>query len=410
MPDDASRPPSAAVGQPTAAPAMSADPAAAQGRRSRTRRRLFTGLGVLVVLGLAVFALWFVLVGSRSVSTDDAYVGADVAQITPQVAGQVAQVRVSDTQAVKAGDVLVVLDPADTRAALEQAQAQFGQAQRHVRQDFATNDQLQAQIAARDADLARAAAQLAASQADLDRTRIDLTRRQRLAQSGAVSGEELTTAKNAYATAVANLAATKAAGVQAQANKKAAQGQLAAQQALTAGSDVDANPEVAAAKAMLDVAQLNFSRTVIRAPFDGVVAQRDVQVGQRVAVGANLMTVVPVEKVYVNANFKEVQLRKVRPGQSADVTTDLYGHGVVYHCRVVGFSGGTGSAFAVIPAQNATGNWIKVVQRLPVRVACPPDELRAHPLRVGLSADVKVDVADAGSGAALSAPRPHAGG
>ena len=405
MPDDASPPPSAAISRPTVGPALGPDPAvAAAGRRSRMRRRLFSGLGVVVVLAIVLFALWYVFIGSRSVSTDDAYVGADSAQITPQVAGQVLEVRVSDTQAVKAGDVLVTLDPADTRAALEQAQAQYGQAQRKVRQDFATNEQFEAQIAARDADLARAAAQLVASQSDVDRTRIDLQRRQRLANSGAVSGEELTTAKNAYNTAVANLAATKAAGVQAQANKKAAEGQLAAQQALTTGSDVNSNPEVAAAKAMLDVAQLNFSRATIRAPFDGVVSQRNVQVGQRVAVGANMMTVVPVDKVYVNANFKESQLRKVRPGQAADVTADLYGGHVVYHCHVVGFSGGTGSAFAVIPAQNATGNWIKVVQRLPVRIACPPAELRAHPLRVGLSTAVKVDIADAGPGNALSAP------
>ncbi|MBE7217014.1 MAG: HlyD family efflux transporter periplasmic adaptor subunit [Caulobacteraceae bacterium] len=411
MPDDASRPPSAAsITQPGAGPALGPDPAAAAAvRGGRTRKRLFTILGVVVVLAAVLFGLWYVFIGSREVSTDDAYVGADVAQITPQVGGQVAQVLVSDTQAVKAGQVLVTLDPADTRAALDQARAQYGQAIRRVRQDLATNDQLEAQIAARNADYLRAKAQLVAGQSEVDRTRIDLQRRQRLAQSGAVSGEELTTAKNAYATAVANLDATKAAGVQSQANIKAAQGQLAAQQALTAGADVDDNPEVQAAKAMLDAAQLNFDRTTIRAPFDGVVAQRNVQVGQRVGVGANLMTVVPVDKVYVNANFKEVQLRKVRPGQPADVTADLYGGHVVYHGKVVGFSGGTGAAFAVIPAQNATGNWIKVVQRLPVRIWLPPAELRAHPLRVGLSTTVKVDVADAGSGNALSAPSQHPG-
>ena len=392
MPDDNSRPPRAA--QPVAAgPALGASAAAppASGMTA-TRKRLFTLLGIAVVAGLVVVAVWFVLVGGRSVSTDDAYVGADVAQITPQVAGQVQEVRVADTQAVRAGDVLVVIDPADARAALAQAQAQFGTAQRHVRQDFATGDALQAQISARDADLARASAQLASAQADLDRTSVDLQRRQKLSASGAVSGEELTSAKDAYATAAANVAATRAAGVQASANRKVAQSQFDAQQALTNGADVDANPEVAAAKAMLDVAQLNFSRTVLRAPFDGVIARRNVQTGQRVAVGADLMTVVPVDRVYIDANFKEVQLRKVRPGQAAEATSDLYGGGVVYHCRVVGFSGGTGSAFAVIPAQNATGNWIKVVQRLPVRVACPPGELRAHPLRVGLSMDVKVDV------------------
>ena len=416
MPDDISRPPAAAqaVAQPVAGPALGASaagpaPAAAPPpKRLRTRKRLFSILGAVVVIGAIAFVAWWLLVGSRQVSTDDAYVGADVAQITPQIAGEVAQVLVSDTQAVRKGDVLVTIDPADTRLAQAQSEAEYGRAIRKVRQDLATNGQYEAQIAARDADLARAAAQLTAAQADVDRTRIDLQRRQRLAASGAVSGEELTTAKNAYATAVANLAATKAAGVQAQANKKAAQGQLAAQQALTEGSDINANPEVAAAQAALDTARLNFSRTVIRAPFDGVVARRNVQIGQRVPIGANLMTLVPVDKLYVDANFKEVQLRKVRPGQDAEAVSDLYGKGVVYHGKVVGFSGGTGSAFAVIPAQNATGNWIKVVQRLPVRIALDPRELRAHPLRVGLSMDVKVNITEAGSGAALAAP-PAAG-
>ena len=415
MPDDSSRPPRAA--QPVAAgPALGASasaspagPPPAAARMTATRKRLFSILGAVVVAGLAIVLVWYLLVGGRTVSTDDAYVGADVAQITPQINGLVREVRVSDTQAVRAGDVLVVLDPADTAAALAQAQAQYGQAQRRVRQDFATGDALQAQIAARDADLARAQAQLASAQADLDRTRIDLQRREKLSASGAVSGEELTSARDAYATAVANLAAVRASGAQAVANRKAAQSQLEAQNALTSGADVDANPEVAAAKAMLDVAQLNLSRTVLRAPFDGVVARRNVQTGQRVAVGANLMTVVPVDRLYVDANFKEVQLRKVHPGQDAEVTSDLYGGHVVYRGRVVGFSGGTGSAFAIIPAQNATGNWIKVVQRLPVRIALNPQDLRAHPLRVGLSMDVKIDVTQAGSRADASARGQTAG-
>ncbi len=404
MPDDMSSPPRAATAGPAAPAAVSTPSAPPPAKRSALRGRLFAGLGAAVVIGAVAFGAWYLLVGSREVSTDDAYVGAETAQITPQVAGQVAEVRVSDTQAVKAGDVLAVIDPADARLMQAQAEADYGRAIRRVRQDLATNEQFSANIAARDADLARARAQLAAAQSDVDRTRIDLQRRQRLSASGAVSGEELTTASNAYKTAAANLDAVKAAGVQAQANRKAAEGQLAAQQALTSGADVESNPEVAAARAALDTARLNYSRTVLRAPFDGVVAQRNIQVGQRVAIGANLMTVVPVDRVYVNANFKEVQLRQVRPGQPAEVTADIYGGHVVYHGRVVGFSGGTGSAFAVIPAQNATGNWIKVVQRLPVRIALRPDELRAHPLRVGLSTTVKVDITGAGSGGALSAP------
>ena len=212
-----------------------------------------------------------------------------------------------------------------------------------------------------------------------------------------MSGEELTTARNAFQTAEANLAAAKAAEAQAQANRTVAQGQLQSGLALTEGADLTANPEVAVAKAALDTALLNQSRTTIRAPFDGVVARRQVQVGQRVSIGAELMTLVPVTRVYVDANFKEIQLRKVEVGQPATLTADRYGHGVVFHGRVVGLSGGTGSAFAVIPAQNATGNWIKVVQRLPVRIGLDPRELERHPLRVGLSMNAKIDVSVRGS-------------
>ena len=177
--------------------------------------------------------------------------------------------------------------------------------------------------------------------------------------------------------------------------KRAARETWAANQALIQGSSADTNPDVAAAKAALDQAQLDLERTVIRAPIDGVVTNRQVQVGQRVAAGSPVMTVVPLGSVYVDANFKEGQLKRVRPGQPAELVSDLYGSGVKFHGRVVGFAGGTGSAFALIPAQNATGNWIKVVQRLPVRIALDPKELSAHPLRVGLSMDAKVDVSDA---------------
>ena len=355
-------------------------------------------------MGGLAWAAYYVLVSSHFVVTDNAYVGADVAQVTPQTSGQVLSVDVGDTQAVKAGDILVEIDQADARLQLAQAEADYARAQRRVRQDLATNGALGAQITARDADLLRAKALLASATADLERARVDLQRREALAASGAVSGEELTSAKNAFATAKANLEATRASGAQAVANRVAAVGQQQAQAALTEGAGVDQNPEVAAARSAADVARLNLSRTTLRAPIDGVIARRNVQVGQRVTVGAPLMTVVPVDKVYVDANFKEVQLKRVRPGQPVELTSDLYGKKVVYHGRVVGFSGGTGSAFAVIPAQNATGNWIKVVQRLPVRVALDPRELRAHPLRVGLSMDARVDLDAARQRA--EAPRP----
>jgi membrane fusion protein (multidrug efflux system) len=362
------------------------------------RKRLFGLLAAVVLLAAVGYGAYYVLVLSNFVSTDDAYVGADVAQITPQVAGQIQEVRVQDTQAVKKGDILVVIDPADADLAVAQASAQYGQAVRRVRQYLANNQASTAQITARDADLKRAAAQVAAAQSDVDRTAIDLKRREALEASGAVSGEELTTARNAYQTAVANLAAAKAGSAQTQASRTVAQGQLASGLALTEGVDVENNPEVMAAKAALDTALLNKSRTILRAPFDGVVAQRQVQVGQRVAIGVQLMTVVPVSKVYVDANFKEMQLRKVKIGQPVELTADRWGGGVKFHGRVLGLAGGTGSAFAVIPAQNATGNWIKVVQRLPVRILLDERELAQHPLRVGLSVDAAIDVSSKGEG------------
>lgn len=352
----------------------------------------------MVAVGAVGYGLFYVLVLSNYVSTDDAYVGADVAQITPQVAAQVQEVRVEDAQTVKKGDILVVLDPADANLAVASTQAQYGQAVRRVRQYLANNQANTAQINARDADQKRAIAQIDAAQSDVERTAIDLKRRQVLESSGAVSGEELTTAQNAYQTAVANLAAAKASNSQTLASRTVAQGQLASGEALTEGVDVEHNPEVMAAKAALDTALLNQSRTVLRAPFDGVVAQRQVQVGQRIAVGDKLMTVVPVAKLYVDGNFKEMQLKKIRVGQPVELTADRWGKGVKFHGRVQGLAGGTGAAFALIPAQEATGNWIKVVQRLPVRITLDPRELAQHPLRVGLSMEVTVNVNAKGDG------------
>ena len=402
MADDQSLPNRPAAQVRGAEPAVAAPPAGDASAKSN-RRRLFGLLGAALLVAALGYILYDVLVLSHSVSTDDAYVAADVAQITAQVNGRVLEVRAQDTQAVKAGDVLVVTDPADVKLALAQAEADYGRAERRVQQYLANDQASAAQITARNADIARAKAQLSAAQSDLERTALDLKRREALSASGAVSGEELSTAKNAYQTAVANLEATRAAGAQVVAARTVAQGQLAASQALTAGAKIDDNPEVQSAKAAIGVAKLNLSRTVLRAPFDGVVALRQVQIGQRVGIGAELMTVVPISQVYVNANFKEVQLRKVEIGQPAQLTADRYGKGVVFHGRVAGLSGGTGSAFALIPAQNATGNWIKVVQRLPVRISLDPGELQRRPLRVGLSMDVKVDVDQPG------APHPAAG-
>ncbi len=373
----------------------SADQAQAQAASQKApgakRKKLFAGLAAVIVVVGAGYGAYYALVGSHHVETDNAYVGADTAQVTPLVGGPVRSVAVHETQVVRQGDVLVTLDDSDARIALASAQADLSRAERRVRGYLATDQSLAAQIAARDADQTRAAANLTSAQADLERARVDLDRRKALAATGAVSGDELTRAQNAYANAQAAFASAKASQVQAQANRAAAAGSLAANAVLTAGASVDANPEVAAARAKVEQAQLDLSRTVIRAPIDGVVAKRNVQIGQRVAAGSPVMQVVPIGAAYVDANFKEGQLRKVKIGQPVELEADLYGGSVKYHGKVAGLSGGTGAAFALIPAQNATGNWIKVVQRLPVRVAIDPADLKAHPLRVGLSMKATID-------------------
>lgn len=360
-------------------------------KRKNLRKRLMLGIGGLVLVAGLGYGGYYMAVGSHYVSTDNAYVGADSASITPMTGGQVLRVAVADTQAVKKGDVLVQIDDSDARIALAQAEADLARATRQFGQTSATSEALAAQVQAREADIARARAQVTAAQADFEKARIDLSRRQKLAPNGAVSGEELTSATNAFAAARANLELAKAGLAQATSTRVAASGQLAANDALVRGTNANTAPEVLAARAKVEQAKLDLARTVIRAPFDGVVTRRAVQVGQRVAAGAQLMLIVPLNQLYVDANFKEGQLTKVKVGQPVELTSDLYGGDVKYHGRVVGFSGGTGSSFALIPAQNATGNWIKVVQRLPVRVALDPKELQAHPLRVGLSMDAEID-------------------
>ena len=358
----------------------------------KRRQKVMLGLaaGMLLVGGGA-----YAFIDRDHVSTDNAYVSADSAQVTPLVSAAVVAVPVVNTQVVRKGDILLQLDDSDARLALAKAEAEYFKARRQFAQTAANSGSLAAQVGARDADIGQAQAQLTSAEASFGKARIDLSRRQELATSGAVSGEELTTAKNADSTAQANLALARAAVAQASATRGAARESLAANQALIAGSTVDTSPEVAAAKAKLDQARLDLQRTLIRAPIDGVVTNRQVQVGQRIAAGSPVMTIVPIGSVYVDANFKEGQLKKVRPGQSVELVSDLYGDDFVYHGKVAGFSGGTGSAFALIPAQNATGNWIKVVQRLPVRVQLDPKELASHPLRVGLSMEAKIDTSGA---------------
>jgi len=328
------------------------------------------------------------------VVTDNAYVGADVAQVTPLIGGPVSEVLVQDAQTVKRSDVLVRLDDTDARIALARAEAELAATERRVRGLVANDSGLAAQVAAQAADAARANAQIAAARSERDKAAIDLQRREALAASGAVSGDELTAARNAYASAAANLRAAEATYRQASAGRAAAAGARAANGALIADGNVATNPEVLAARAAVAQAKVDLARTVVRAPVDGVVSRRQVQVGQRVQPGTVLMVVVPVKAAYVDANFKEVELAEVRPGQKVTLISDLYGEDVTYHGKVIGFAGGTGAAFALVPAQNATGNWIKVVQRLPVRIALDPKELEQRPLRVGLSMTATVHTAE----------------
>ena len=363
-------------------------------RPSRKKKSLKVILA-LTAAKLALGAGAYMFIDHDHVSTDNAYVQADSAQVTPLVSAAVTDVLVVNTQAVRKGQVLLRLDDSDARLALARAEAEYLKARRQFAQTAANSGSLAAQVDARDADIGQARAQLASAEANFAKARIDLGRRQELASSGAVSGEELTVAKNAFSTAQANLALARSAIATASATRGAARESWAANEALIAGSTIDTSPEVAAAKAKLEQARLDLERTVIRAPIDGIVTNRQVQVGQRISAGSPVMTIVPTGSVYVDANFKEGQLAKVRPGQKVELLSDLDGDEVVYHGRVAGFSGGTGSAFALIPAQNATGNWIKVVQRLPVRVQLDPKQLAAHPLRVGLSMEAKIDVSGA---------------
>ena len=355
------------------------------------RNKLFVVLAAVVGTVAAASAAYWFLYASRFVSTDNAYTAVEIAQVTPSVGGTISEVRVTDTQSVKKGDVLVVIDPTDATLALAQAEADLGSAIRRVRGYVANDGGLAAQIAAREADEKRAAAQLAAAEADFERARIDLQRREALSASGSVSGDELTRAQNSFASAKANLTVAQAATAQARANREAAIGSKGVNSALIANATEESNPEVALARARRDQAAVDLERTVIRAPVDGVVAKRQVQLGQRVQAGTPLLAVVPVQQMHVDANFKEGQLENVRAGQAVTLHADLYGGGVTYHGTVEGFSGGSGAAFAAIPAQNATGNWIKVVQRVPVRIKLDPAELQAKPLKVGLSMTARID-------------------
>lgn len=355
------------------------------------RRRLLSRFALAVAIVGALWGGWYFLTQRGRVHTENAYVAADVAVVTPLTSGAVREVRATGTQTVRRGDVLVVLDDADARIELASAEAQLVQARQRFRQAGAATQSASARLAARGADASQAQALLASARADFAKARDAFDRRQRLSGSGAVSREELDSARAAFEQARAGLAQAEAAAVAAAATRGSAAGDLRASEAATAGFTEATAPEIVAAQARVAAARLALERTVIRAPITGVVTNRNVQIGQRLAAGTPIMTLVPLDTVYVEANFKEGQLQDVKPGQPVELTSDFYGSAVVYKGRVTGFAGGTGAAFALIPAQNATGNWVKVVQRLPVRIALDPAQLKAHPLRVGLSMEAVID-------------------
>jgi len=351
-------------------------PAPAQLLRNR-RRRWIVGVGVaLGIIALVVLA-WWLLDARFYESTDDAYVAGDLVNVMSQVNGTVVSIGADETDLVTAGQELVRLDATDARIALQDAEQQLARTVRQTRTVFATRDQLQAVVDQRRADLARAQA--------------DFNRRRNLAASGAVSGEELAHAQD-------TLSAARDALVAAQKN-------LAASSALVGRTGVADNPDVRAAATQVERAWLALVRTSVRAPVKGYVARRSVQLGERIAPGAPLMSLVPLGRLWLEANFREMQLRHMRIGQPVTVVADLYGGRVTYHGRVAGLGLGTGSAFALLPAQNATGNWIKVVQRVPVRIELDPRELAAHPLRIGLSTVVRVDLHDTSGAELAQTPR-----
>ena len=334
------------------------------------RRVLLIGVIGLFLLAGAGYTVYWLLHGRWHETTDDAYVGGNLVQITPQVAGTVLAIHADDTDYVKGGQTLVSLDKADARVVLDHAEAQLAKTVRSVRNLRATSTEGEANVTMRRAELRKAEQ--------------DLARRRSVEASGAVSGEELQHAIDAVNSARAAL--------------QAAEQQLAAQRAMVDRTDVHDHPDVLASAARVREAYLGLSRTELPAPTAGFVARRSVQIGQRVAPGTVLMTVAPLEDVWVDANFKENQLAHLRPGQPVTLEADAYGGAVAFHGRVAGFSAGTGSAFALLPAQNASGNWIKVVQRVPVRIALDRKELAEHPLQIGLSMKVDVDTHDRSAG------------
>ncbi len=362
------------------APPAPATPAADPPRGNpQARKRLLTILALVVVIGLVVWAVYHFLLASPQEETDDAYVAGDIVAVTARDPGTVLAIHADNTQSVKTGQPLIDLDPDTVNVNLAAAEAELARAVRTTRASFTR--------------LGETGAAVGQAQAELDRATNDYARRRSAAAEGAISGEELSHAADAVKVARANVALARS---------QQAQSQTAVQ-----GTDVGTNPAVLSAIAAYRRAAIARGHMHIVAPTDGVVAQRTVQIGQQIAAGTPLMAVVPLDRVWVDANFRETQLKDLRIGQAVTVTADTYGSDIVYHGRVAGVGAGSGNAFALLPPQNASGNWIKIVQRVPVRIALNRDELRRNPLRIGLSVTATVDTADRG-GARLGALAPAA--
>ena len=330
------------------------------------RRFLLLALATLVVIAAIGYGIYYFLHGRWFESTEDAYANGNIVEITPQVAGTIVEIGAADNMLVGAGQPIVKLDPNDSAVALQQAEAALARTVRQVRGLYANVEGQSADLAAKEVALVKA--------------RADLERRRGLDVTGAVAKEEMVHLQTAVE------AAQRAVDISRE--------QLTTTSALIDDTSIATHPEVKAAAAAVRKAYLDYTRSTMRAPLAGYVTQRSAQVGQRVSPGMPLMALVPLDQLWVDANFKETQLQHMRIGQPVEVRSDLYGGDVVYHGRVESFGIGTGSAMSLLPAQNATGNWIKIVQRIPVRIALDPKELRAHPLRVGLSMHVAVNMHD----------------
>jgi len=334
---------------------------------SKNKRKILLLLLTLLIVAVALgYGIYWFKVARFYEETDNAYVNGNIVPITSQIPGTIIAVKADDTQFVTTGQILIELDPLDSFVAYEQAKANLAETIRTAQQLFINNHGLKAAIVDR--------------KATLEKARRDLLRRKEAISYGAVSEEELTHAQDSFKSANAALIQAESA--------------LLSNQALTENTDIEQHPRVLAAAAQLRRAYIDYMRTKIRAPVTGEVSKRSAQIGQRIAAGTQLMAIIPLEQVWVDANFKEKQVRNMRIGQPVTLTADIYGSTVEYRGKIAGFSAGTGSAFSLLPAQNATGNWIKVVQRLPVRITLDPKELAAHPLRIGLSMDVTVNVQD----------------